>query len=64
MNPKLKTTYFTRERWPQEWIDVAKNITQDEYERSYANVDITMRRQDSVSDADDTSDAAGTKVCC
>ena len=33
MNPRMKTQYFIREQWLQEWIDAALEIVRNEWKR-------------------------------
>lgn len=37
LNPRYKLQYFKQAKWPEDWINTAKDITRDEYERSYAH---------------------------
>ncbi|EIW63731.1 uncharacterized protein TRAVEDRAFT_83257, partial [Trametes versicolor FP-101664 SS1] len=36
LHPGHKLEYFRDNKWSDEWIDAAKDITRDEYERTYA----------------------------
>ncbi|TDL14359.1 hypothetical protein BD410DRAFT_690262, partial [Rickenella mellea] len=35
LHPRYKTTYFTRQGWPTEWIDNAIALLRAEYEKNY-----------------------------
>ncbi|KAF5324122.1 hypothetical protein D9619_011280 [Psilocybe cf. subviscida] len=36
LDPQHKLEYFTKAGWEQEWINAARNIVRDEYDRTYA----------------------------
>ena len=40
LHPGLKTEYFKREDWTQEWIDNVRGMLRDEYDRHYKNLPI------------------------
>lgn len=37
LNPRYKLQYFKKAHWPSDWIQTARDITRDEYERTYAH---------------------------
>ncbi|TDL17982.1 hypothetical protein BD410DRAFT_729280, partial [Rickenella mellea] len=41
LHPRYKTTYFTRQDWPTEWIDNAIALLRAEYEKNYAGTRTT-----------------------
>lgn len=36
LHPSHKLEYFKEHGWSEEWVDTAKEITQDEFKRKYA----------------------------
>ncbi|TFY76146.1 hypothetical protein EWM64_g7868 [Hericium alpestre] len=36
LHPRHKLTYFKNTKWEQDWIDMAREVVQDEYDHSYA----------------------------
>jgi predicted transcriptional regulator len=39
LHPRHKLQYFKNAGWTDEWIEVAKALIREEFERSYASVD-------------------------
>lgn len=37
MNPRYKLNYFKQAKWPSDWVDLAKEITREEFNRNYAH---------------------------
>ncbi len=37
LNPRYKLQYFKQAKWPEDWINTAKEITREEYKRTYAH---------------------------
>ncbi|TDL14501.1 hypothetical protein BD410DRAFT_733995, partial [Rickenella mellea] len=52
LHPRYKTTYFTRQGWPTEWIDNATALLRAEYEKRYSGASIT----ESITERHDTPD--------
>jgi len=42
LHPRHKLTYFRNAGWEESWIDTAKKIVRDEYDRSYAFMDVDV----------------------
>lgn len=40
LHPRHKLQYFKNANWLPEWIDIAKNIVREEFERSYASSNV------------------------
>ena len=49
LHPRHKLQYFKNANWLPEWIDIAKNIVREEFERSYASGDVAAVDPESVS---------------
>jgi hypothetical protein len=39
LHPQHKLQYFKNARWTDEWIEAAKALVREEFERSYASMD-------------------------
>ncbi|KAI0744391.1 hypothetical protein BC629DRAFT_1299019 [Irpex lacteus] len=37
LNPRYKLNYFKQAKWPSDWVDLAKEITPEEFNRNYAH---------------------------
>lgn len=51
LHPSHKLEYFKDHGWSQEWIDTARDLTKDEYERKYA--EHTASREEASGDKAD-----------
>jgi hypothetical protein len=40
LHPRHKLEYFKRHNWDASWIDTARQIVRNEFDRSYASLDI------------------------
>ena len=40
LHPRHKLHYFKNARWPQEWIDTARDIVEAEFKRGYSSQDV------------------------
>jgi hypothetical protein len=40
LHPRHKLNYFKRVGWEDNWITMARKIVHDEFERSYADLDL------------------------
>lgn len=40
LHPRHKLQYFKDAQWEQEWIDVAKRIVREEFDRSYNHISV------------------------
>jgi hypothetical protein len=40
LHPGLKLEYFRSQEWEEEWIDLAENLTREEYIERYENLDV------------------------
>lgn len=64
-DPNHKLSYFETTGWSQDWIDTARSIAKEEYERNYAsmNVDGDNPPENNVSAAATDSETTTRKVC-
>jgi hypothetical protein len=40
LHPRHKLQYFKNANWPQDWINTAKDIVREEFDRSYASSEV------------------------
>jgi hypothetical protein len=55
LHPHHKLKYFEKANWEQDWIDTARELVRDEFERSY--------KQDSGSENEKSPSPSPKKVC-
>ena len=49
LHPRHKLTYFENAGWEDEWVDRAKEIVRDEFDKSYGSLDASWAVQSSKS---------------
>ena len=49
LHPQHKLTYFENTGWEDEWVDRAKEIVRDEFDKSYRSLDASWAMQPSKS---------------
>ena len=48
LHPSHKLAYFAQAGWPEEWRATAEEIVRTEFERAYANIEISDANEVSV----------------
>ncbi|KAG6852532.1 hypothetical protein C0991_011129 [Blastosporella zonata] len=48
LHPQYKLEYFKSAKWPQDWIDTACRIVEDEFEKAYVDMEIVESAESST----------------
>ncbi|TFY76101.1 hypothetical protein EWM64_g7913 [Hericium alpestre] len=52
LHPRHKLAYFKAARWEQDWIDTARNVVREEFDRSYASREVEDDTEDENNSAE------------
>jgi len=55
LHPRYKTTYFSRAKWPEQWIEDAKNVAREAWRNNYKKATPPVRMQPGLESASTTN---------